>query len=137
MNNKSRIKNVIKYLIGMGIASNQKEIGYLLGYKTESAFSQVINGKVPMPDDFVKRSSSLSPSINQDWINTGVGNMIINKIYAINEDVEWSLVRERLSLYEEKIKFYKEKIEMLEEENQNLKKDKKQVIPSERVSTTK
>lgn len=52
-----RIKLAIKWLIGNGVAKNQKEIGYLLGYKNESSFSQVINGKVPLPNDFIDRLS--------------------------------------------------------------------------------
>lgn len=73
-----RIKLAIKWLIGSGVAKNQKEIGYLLGYKNESSFSQVINGKVPLPNDFIDRLSNLSTTLNQTWLLTGEGEMIRN-----------------------------------------------------------
>lgn len=71
-----RIKLAIKWLIGNGVAKNQKEIGYLLGYKNESSFSQVLNGKVPLPSDFIDRLSSLSTTLNQTWLLTGEGEML-------------------------------------------------------------
>lgn len=73
-----RIKLAIKWLIGSGVAKNQKEIGYLLGYKNESSFSQVINGKVPLPNDFIDRLSNLSTTLNQTWLLTGEGEMLRN-----------------------------------------------------------
>ena len=53
MNVYQRIKVVVKWLIGNGVAGSQKEIGILLGYKNESSFSQVLNNKVALPIDFI------------------------------------------------------------------------------------
>lgn len=70
-----RIKLAIKWLIGSGVAANQKDIGKMLGYKSESSFSQVLNNKVPLPSDFVDRLCQLSPLLNSAWILDEVGEM--------------------------------------------------------------
>lgn len=72
-----RIKLVIRWLIGQRIASNQEEIGRLLGYKNKSSFSQVVNGKVELPRDFIDRLCSLHENINNIWIETGKEDMLI------------------------------------------------------------
>lgn len=70
-----RIKLAVKWLIGSGVAANQKDIGKMLGYKSESSFSQVLNNKVPLPSGFVDRLCRLSPLLNSSWILDGVGEM--------------------------------------------------------------
>ena len=128
MNIHTRIKLVIKHLVGIGIAPNQKGIGFVLGYKTESGFSQVVNGKVPMPDDFIKRLSSLDENLNQNWIISGNGEMVLASQQEMEATEDIKLLKERLELYEEKIEFYKEKIEKLENENIELKKAKESPV---------
>lgn len=76
MNINQRIKLAIKWLTGNGVAANQKEIGKLLGYKNESSFSQVVNGKVPLPGDFVERLCELSSLLNPYWISEEKGDML-------------------------------------------------------------
>ena len=71
-----RIKLAVKWLVGNGIAANQKEVGKLLGYKNESSFSQVINGKVPLPGGFVDRLCELSSVLNPYWILEEKGDML-------------------------------------------------------------
>ena len=71
-----RIKLAVKWLVGNGIAANQKEVGRLLGYKNESSFSQVINGKVPLPGGFVDRLCELSSVLNPYWILEEKGDML-------------------------------------------------------------
>lgn len=71
-----RLKFVVKYAINEHIATNQKELGQKLGYNNESAFSQVINGKVKIPKDFIEKLKNLMPDLNEDWIETGNGEMI-------------------------------------------------------------
>ena len=71
-----RIKLAIKWLIGNKVAKNQKEIGLLLGYKNESSFYQVLNDKVPLPNDFIDRLCNLSLKLNQAWLLTGEGSML-------------------------------------------------------------
>ena len=50
-----RLKLVIKWLIGTGVATNQEAIGRLMGYTNKSSFSQILNDKVPIPGDFISR----------------------------------------------------------------------------------
>ena len=71
-----RIKTVVKWLIGQQFGENQEDIGRMLGYTNKSSFSQVVNGKVPLPGDFIERLCSLDSDINKVWIETGNGEMI-------------------------------------------------------------
>lgn len=70
-----RIKLVVKWLIGAGVAKNQEAIGGLMGYSNKSSFSQILNNKVSLPNDFIDRLCSLNESINFVWVKDGVGNM--------------------------------------------------------------
>lgn len=72
-----RIKLVLRWLIGQGVADSQEEIGKLLGYKNKSSFSQVVNGRVELPKDFIERLCSLSPKLNKVWIETGAESMFL------------------------------------------------------------
>lgn len=71
-----RIKLVVKWLIGTGIARNQEAIGRLMGYSNKSSFSQILNDKVSLPNDFIDRLCSLNENINFVWVKDGTGNMI-------------------------------------------------------------
>ena len=59
-----RVKLVVKWLIGTGVAKNQESIGRLLGYSNKSSFSQILNNKVPLPNDFIDRLCILNRNIN-------------------------------------------------------------------------
>lgn len=76
MNLSERIKLIIRWLISQGIATSQEEVGRKLGYKNKSSFSQVVNGKVELPRDFIDRLTSLNDKINRSWLVTGNGDMI-------------------------------------------------------------
>jgi len=76
MTRHERIKIVIKWLIGNGVAPNQAEIGKLIGYSNASAFSKVLNQKVPIPEGFLTKLSNLDIRLNKVWIEEGWGNMI-------------------------------------------------------------
>lgn len=71
-----RIKLVVKWLIGTGVANNQEAIGRLMGYSNKSSFSQILNNKVPIPSDFIGRLCVLNENINKVWIEKEVGDMI-------------------------------------------------------------
>jgi phage repressor protein C with HTH and peptisase S24 domain len=72
-----RVKKVINWLIFKEFASNERELSELLGY-TKSSFSQLVNGKVPLSDNFIDKLCSLDPNINSVWITTGEGNMFLD-----------------------------------------------------------
>lgn len=71
-----RIKLVVKWLIGTGVANNQEAIGRLMGYSNKSSFSQILNNKVPIPGDFTDRLCALNDNINKVWVEKEVGNML-------------------------------------------------------------
>lgn len=77
MTELQRIKIALKTLTSLGTARNQEEIGKLLGYSNKSSFSQVINGIVNLPSDFIERLCGLNPLLNKDWIKTGNGNILL------------------------------------------------------------
>ena len=61
----------------MGEIPNQRELGRMMGYKNESSFSQILNGKQPMPKVFLNKLKSTIPSVNTVWIETGEGEMLV------------------------------------------------------------
>lgn len=77
MTEYQRIKKVINWLIFQGVAESEKEIADRLNY-TKSSFSQLVNGKVPLSEKFVKKLASLDDNINEVWILSGVGEMFKN-----------------------------------------------------------
>lgn len=78
INTIGRYKFLLQYYIKVGIASDQKGIGKLIGYNNPSAFSQVINGKKSMPKDFTKKLLELCPDISENWLLYGEGEMLNN-----------------------------------------------------------
>nr|DAF67705.1 MAG TPA: repressor protein CI [Caudoviricetes sp.] len=76
MNRVDRYKILVRYLVSIGVAASQKDLGRKLGYNNESAFSQVINEKAPRPKDFMSKLKELLPDLNEDWIENGNGDMI-------------------------------------------------------------
>ncbi|MBB4036610.1 phage repressor protein C with HTH and peptisase S24 domain [Dysgonomonas hofstadii] len=73
-----RLKLVVKWIIGAGYASTQKDVGVLLGYKNESSFSQLLNGKKSLPSSFIKKLNDIDNRINTNWLLTGEGDMLKN-----------------------------------------------------------
>lgn len=87
-----RIKKAINWLIFQEIAENERALADLLGY-TKSSFSQIVNGKVPLSDKFVKALCSLDENINNVWVKTGEGKLfksdmnISQKVYGDHNHV--------------------------------------------------
>lgn len=79
MNKIDRYKILIRHMISVGIIATQKELGAKMGYSNEATISQIINGKVKEPKDFVERLSVFVPNLNKSWLETGVGNMLISE----------------------------------------------------------
>lgn len=74
-----RIKKVVNWLIFMEYVENERELSEKLGY-TKSSFSQIINGRVPLSDKFVKKLCSIDENINEVWIIEGTGAMLKNAV---------------------------------------------------------
>lgn len=75
----ARLRKVINWLIFQEVAENEKALAELLGY-TKSSFSQIVNGKVPLSDKFVKALCGLDENINGVWIKTGKGELFKNAV---------------------------------------------------------
>jgi hypothetical protein len=75
MEQTQRIRKTINWLIFQEVAENERALANLMGY-TKSSFSQLVNGKVPLSEKFVKKLCSLDPNINEVWIMTGEGNLL-------------------------------------------------------------
>lgn len=88
----ARLKKAINWLIFQEIAENERALAELLGY-TKSSFSQIVNGKVPLSDKFLKSLCTLDENINDVWIKTGDGCLFKNgshisqKVYGDNNQV--------------------------------------------------
>lgn len=54
MEHLRRLKKVINWLIFKEIAENERALAETLGY-TKSSFSQIVTGKVPLSEKFMKR----------------------------------------------------------------------------------
>ena len=74
MEQAKRIKKAINWLIYQEIAENERDLSERLGY-TKSSFSQIVNGKVPLSEKFVRKLCSLDENLNSVWILTGEGDM--------------------------------------------------------------
>lgn len=83
-----RYKILVRYLISIGVATSQQELGTKVGYNNASAFSQVINGKAAEPKNFMNKFKELSPNLNLDWLETGEGNMLIEENVNTQENGE-------------------------------------------------
>lgn len=77
INQKGRYKFFLTYLVGIGVAPSQQDIGRLIGYTNPSSFSQIITGKKPMPREFNSKLKSIYPNLNVDWLETGEGEMLL------------------------------------------------------------
>lgn len=62
-----RIKNAIQWLIFEGRVANRRELAEKLGYG-ESYFSQIMTGKVPLSESFIKKLSNFDNRLNYDWL---------------------------------------------------------------------
>jgi len=79
MNELARIKLAVTHLVSKGVGCSQKEIGRLMGYRNESSFSQILNGKVGLPKNFIIKLAELDSDISRAWLSTGVGNMLLSE----------------------------------------------------------
>lgn len=80
----ARVRSVVDWLISNRVAKSQKGIAQLMGYN-HCVLSQVLNGKTPVAEKFVRTLSGLDERINAEWVLTGVGEMI-NKHETPSED---------------------------------------------------
>lgn len=86
MSRLSRNKILVRHLINIGAAANQKDLGYKMGYTNESYFSQILNEKAACPKDFLEKLKELEPRLNTDWLLTGEGEMLRQNIQQAGDN---------------------------------------------------
>ena len=125
MDIKQRIKKVINWLIDQEIADNERALSEMLGY-TKSSFSQIVNGKVPLSDKFVKKLCSLDENINEVWVSDGTGEMFKNNLNSENEVTipknVWNIIQQQAESLATRDKQIDELMGMLKEQIQESKK---------------
>lgn len=126
MENLKRLKRAINWLIFQDVAENERALAELLGY-TKSSFSQIVNGKVPMSDKFVKKLCRLDENINEVWLMTGEGSMFLNNNPISEETVSvpvsvWSVLQKQSESLSAKDRQVDALITMLQNELSEKKK---------------
>lgn len=124
MDAHKRVKKVINWLIFKEIADNERALAETLGY-TKSSFSQIVNGKVPLSEKFMKKLCSLDENINFVWLQTGEGKMFVsdnlNSEISISNDI-WKVIKQQAESLSARDRQIDELMEMLKEQIQENKK---------------
>ena len=136
MTENQRIKKAINWLIFQGVAESEKELADLLGY-TKSSFSQIVNGKVPLSEKFVKKLCGLDENINVVWILRGEGDLFKNSPNGL-QTVEisreaWRIIQLQAESLAARDKQIDELVGLLKEQ---LREQKKTVAPTDRAVTS-
>ena len=79
MTDLERVIKIVDWVIYERIVKYRRELAEILGY-TESSLSQILNGKVPLSDKFIKKLSSIDSRINEEWITSESGNMLRSNV---------------------------------------------------------
>ena len=122
-----RIRKAINWLIYCEVAENERALAELLGY-TKSSFSQIVNGKVPLSEKFVKKLCSLDANINEVWILEGRGEFLkVNTPNGIKENVvipasAWEVIQKQADSLAVRDKQIDKLIGMLHDQLQESKK---------------
>ena len=59
-----------------------------MGYNP-SAFSQILNGHVPVSKKFLRRLAAYDPMVNTDWVTTGIGSIFVAQ-HATEDNVQYT-----------------------------------------------
>lgn len=120
-----RIKKVVNWLIFMEYVENERELSEKLGY-TKSSFSQIINGRVPLSDKFVKKLCSIDDNINEVWITEGVGTMLKNSVEGADvvtvPTKVWEVIQAQAESLKNRDKQIDELVELLKQQIAESKK---------------
>lgn len=129
MNEIQRIRKAINWLLFKGVAENDRELAEKLDY-TKSSFSQIVNGRVPLSEKFVKKLCRLDKNINEVWILAGEGEMFksekesnLNRenVVTIQKDV-WNVLQQQAASLASKDKQIDELMSLLKEQIADNKK---------------
>ena len=129
MNEIQRIRKAINWLLFKGVAENDRELAEKLDY-TKSSFSQIVNGRVPLSEKFVKKLCRLDKNINEVWILAGEGEMFKSEkesnlnsenVVTIQKDV-WNVLQQQAASLASKDKQIDELMSLLKEQIADNKK---------------
>lgn len=125
MTELQRVRKIVNWLIFMEYAENERDLAEKLGY-TKSSFSQILNGKVALSDKFVKKLCSANENINEVWITSGEGDMLISEaigsnVITIPADV-WEVIRTQAESLKSRDKQIEELVAMLKQQLADAKK---------------
>lgn len=77
MGERERVKRVIYWLISQGVAGNQEEVAQHMGYNA-SSLSQIVTGKKPVSEKFVRNLCALSDKLNVDYLLMTSDDMLLD-----------------------------------------------------------
>lgn len=137
METEKRLKKVVNWLIFQEVAENERALAELLGY-TKSSFSQIMNGKVPLSDKFVKKLCRLDENINEVWVLTGEEEMFLRSNPISEETVSvradaWAVIRQQAESLSARDRQIDALITMLQDE---LAEKKKVAVRQEDTATS-
>lgn len=125
MTDLQRIKKIVNWLIFMEFAENERVMAEKFGY-TKSSFSQIMNGKVPISDKFLKKLCSADENINEVWVSSGEGEML--KTAQVNSGVitipvnVWEVIKSQADTLKSRDRQVDELMSMLKEQLAEAKK---------------
>lgn len=79
-----RVKKLCKWLIFSGYGDKEADIAILLSYNV-SSFSQFLNAKKPITDNFIDKICGVDPNVNKLYIAEGVGSFFLNENFHKKE----------------------------------------------------
>lgn len=136
MTNIQRVKKVVNWLIFQEVAESEKELADLLGY-TKSSFSQIVNGRVPISEKFIRKLCGLDENINEVWVLKGEGTMFKDspnglQSVEINRDA-WNVIQLQAESLAAKDKQIEELVGLLREQ---VRESKKTAAPTGDIATS-
>ena len=111
-----RVKFLIKYIIGKGIAQSQEDLGKKIGIENKSYLSQLVNNRRPN-EKFIDSLVNLLPNFNKEWLyNESIENPFIdentdNPTSAFNE-----MQKNITQILEQKLKKMEEDLRLLQKD---------------------
>lgn len=116
-----RVKYLIKYLIGKGIAENQEDLGRKMGINNKTYLSQLVNNSRPN-EKFIESLVNLAPEINKDWLY----DETVESPFTPEVQEEIAVEREKNNKEINEINdAIEKKLKQLEDELRNAQKDAK------------
>ena len=117
----NRVKFLISYLIGKGIAENQEDLGKKINIDSKSYLSQLVNGK-QNNTSFINKLMEFAPEINIDWLY----DETVESPFTPEVQEEIAVEREKNNKEINEINdAIEKKLKQLEDELRNAQKDAK------------